>query len=132
MTVNGNRLLGYSVDDQFQLQTAQLAPLSVPVGSIQVAQETENVFLEGSLPPIGGVADTAGVLDSAPLGTAAIPRPDSTGLDLRCGTDFPTKVQSRPSRLKVRALSRKVPSTATGSPSWMGAARRVRFRMSCR
>ena len=77
VTVNGNRLLGYTVDDQFQLQTAQLSPLSVPVGSIQVAQETENVFLEGSLPPIGGVADTAGVLDTAPLGTASIPRPDS-------------------------------------------------------
>jgi flagellar hook protein FlgE len=79
VTVNGNRLLGYSVDDEFQLQTTELVPIEVPVGSVRVAQATNNVFLEGVLPPSGDVADTAEVIDSAILGTASIPRPDTSG-----------------------------------------------------
>lgn len=79
VTINGNRLLGYKVDDEFQLQTTQLVPIEVPVGSVRVAQATKNVFLEGVLPPSGDVANTAEVIDSAILGTAAIPRPDASG-----------------------------------------------------
>jgi flagellar hook protein FlgE len=79
VTINGNRLLGYTVDDEFQLQTTSLVPIDVPVGSVRVAQATQNVFMEGVLPPSGDVADTAEVIDSAILGTAAIPRPDASG-----------------------------------------------------
>jgi flagellar hook protein FlgE len=78
VTVNGQRLLGYAVDDEFQLQTTQLAALSVPVGSVRVAQATQNVYLEGTLTPTGDVADTAGVIESAVLGDGAIPRPDTS------------------------------------------------------
>jgi len=78
VTVNGNRLLGYTVDDEFQLQSTELVPIEVPVGSVRVAQATNNVFLEGILPPSGDVADTAEVIDSAVLGTASIPRPDAS------------------------------------------------------
>lgn len=80
VTVNGNRLLGYTVDDEFALQTTELVPIEVPVGSVRVAQATNNVFLEGILPPTGDVADTAEVIDSAILGDASIPRPDTNGV----------------------------------------------------
>lgn len=80
VTVNGNRLLGYTVDDEFQLQTTELVPIEVPVGSVRVAQATNNVFLEGILPPTGDVADTAEVIDSAILGDASVPRPDTSGV----------------------------------------------------
>ncbi|MEO8498083.1 MAG: flagellar hook-basal body complex protein, partial [Planctomycetota bacterium] len=53
VTVNGNRLLGYTVDDEFQIQSTQLVPIEVPVGSVRVAQATKNVVLEGILPPSG-------------------------------------------------------------------------------
>lgn len=82
VTVNGNRLLGYAVDDEFELQTTELVPIEVPVGSVRVAQATNNVFLEGILPPTGDVADTAQVVDSAILGDASIPRPDTSGVSL--------------------------------------------------
>lgn len=78
VTVNGQRLLGYTVDEEFQLQTTQLAPLVVPVGSARVAEATQNVFLEGTLTPTGNVADTAGVIESAVLGDGAMPRPDAS------------------------------------------------------
>lgn len=78
VTVNGQRLMGYTVDDEYQLETTQLAPITVPVGSVRVAQATQNVYLEGVFTPTGDVADTAGVIDSAVLGDGAIPRPDAT------------------------------------------------------
>ncbi len=83
VTINGNRLLGYTVDDEFQLQTTSLVPIEVPVGSVRVAQATQNVFLEGILPPSGDVADTAEVIDSAILSTAAIPRPDASSANVK-------------------------------------------------
>jgi flagellar hook protein FlgE len=77
VTINGNRLMGYTVDEEFQLQTNQLVALTVPVGSLRVAQATSNVFLEGTLPPTGDVADTAEVIDSAILGDGNFPRPSA-------------------------------------------------------
>lgn len=75
VTINGNRLMGYTVDSEFQLQTNQLVALTIPVGSLRVAQATENVFLEGTLPPTGDVADRAEVIDSAILGDGLYPQP---------------------------------------------------------
>ena len=82
VTVTGNRLLGFGVDDLFTLQTTELVPLTIPLGSTSVAQPTQNVYLQGTLTPSGEVADTAGVLESAVLGDAAIPRPESSGITL--------------------------------------------------
>jgi flagellar hook protein FlgE len=79
VTVTGNRVLGFGVDDMFRLQTTQLEPLTIAIGSAAVAQATQNVFLEGTLTPTGELADTAEVIQSAVLSDAAIPRPDSSG-----------------------------------------------------
>jgi flagellar hook protein FlgE len=80
VTVNGNRLLGYGIDEEFQLQTTEVVPLEVPVGSVRVAQATKNVILEGILSPTGDVADTAEVIDSTILGDASLPRPDTSAV----------------------------------------------------
>lgn len=58
-TITGNRVLGYGVDDQFQIQTNQLVPLSIPLGAASVAKPTANVFLEGTLSPTGDLANAA-------------------------------------------------------------------------
>ncbi len=79
VTITGNRLLGYGVNDSFQLQTTQITQLSIPLGAAAVAQATENVYLEGTLSPSGDVATTAEVIESAVLGDAAVPRPDILG-----------------------------------------------------
>ncbi|MBM3998538.1 MAG: flagellar hook-basal body complex protein [Planctomycetes bacterium] len=82
VTVTGNRLLGFGVDDLFTLQTTELTSLTIPLGSTSVAQATQNVYLQGTMTPVGDVADTAEVLESAVLGNAAIPRPDTAAAEL--------------------------------------------------
>ena len=64
VTSNGERLLGFGVDDNFQIQSTILQPLSIPLGSAAVAKATENVFLEGTLTPTGDIADTAEIIQS--------------------------------------------------------------------
>src|SRR5215471_10933281 len=43
VTTTGNKLLGYGVDQNFQIQSTTLEPLAIPLGSKAVAQATENV-----------------------------------------------------------------------------------------
>lgn len=80
VTSTGNRLLGFGVDDKFNIQTTELVPLEVPLGREAVAQATENVVMEGVLTSNGDIADTAEVIQSSVLGDAAIPRPDGSGI----------------------------------------------------
>jgi flagellar hook protein FlgE len=80
VTTTGNRLLGFGVDDKFNIQTTQLRPLSIPLGSEAVAKATEHVTLQGTLTARGDIADTAEVIQSQVLGNAFVPRPDSSGV----------------------------------------------------
>ena len=58
VTITGNRLLGYGVDDNFQIQTTTPDADHHSLGRQAVAKATENVYLEGTLSPTGDVADT--------------------------------------------------------------------------
>ncbi|MCC7335567.1 MAG: flagellar hook-basal body complex protein [Pirellulaceae bacterium] len=90
VTPTGNRLMGFGIDDKFKIQTTQLTPLAIPLGSESVAQATKNVAMEGSLTPNGDIADTAEVIQSGVLGDAAIPRPDASGVLLASGNTATT------------------------------------------
>ncbi|MCA9159698.1 MAG: flagellar hook-basal body complex protein, partial [Planctomycetales bacterium] len=90
VTPTGNRLMGFGIDDKFNIQTTKLTPLSIPLGSEAVAQATKNVAMEGSLTPNGDIADTAEVIQSGVLGDAAIPRPDASGVLLSSGNTATT------------------------------------------
>ncbi|MEX0792822.1 MAG: flagellar hook-basal body complex protein [Pirellulaceae bacterium] len=76
VTITGQRVLGFGIDDGFQLQRTQLVPLTIPLGAKSVAKATENVYLEGTLTADGDLASQGQVIDSAVLGNAAVPRPD--------------------------------------------------------
>ena len=80
VSTNGNRVLGYGVDDQFNIQTTQLEALKIPLGSEAVAQATKNVVMEGTLTPSGDLANTAEIIQSAILGDNLVPRPDSSAI----------------------------------------------------
>ena len=82
VTSTGNRLLGYGIDEQFRVQSTQLVPMEIPLGSEAVAQATESVTMEGTLTPNGDVADAAEVIQSAILGDSAVPRPDASGMTI--------------------------------------------------
>ncbi len=82
-TPNGLRLMGWLADENFQIDSTQLRPITIPLGATAVAQATENVFLEGALTPEGDVGDTPGVVQSAVLsdGSLEVP-PDLAGGDV--------------------------------------------------
>lgn len=78
VSLTGERVLGYGVDTNYQIQRTTLVPLTIPLGTAATASPTRNVFLQGTLTPSGDVADTAGVIESAVLGDSSVPRPDSS------------------------------------------------------
>ncbi|MGI8980769.1 MAG: flagellar hook-basal body complex protein [Pirellulaceae bacterium] len=82
VTVTGNRLLGYGINDDFELQTTTLTALQIPLGTAATAQATQNVLLQGVLTPSGDVADTAGVIESDTLGDSVVPRADVSGVTI--------------------------------------------------
>lgn len=52
----GAFVLGYGIDDNFQLVTTELSPLSVPLGDLNIAQRTQQARLGGALYPSGTLA----------------------------------------------------------------------------
>ena len=81
VTPTGNRLLGFGVNETFEVQATELVPLTIPLGSEAVAKATENVVIGGVLTPSGDIADTAEVIESVTLGDGIVPRPDGSGVD---------------------------------------------------
>src|SRR5438874_1712760 len=80
VSLSGERVLGYGIDSNYQIQRTTLVGLNIPLGSAATAQATQNVFLQGTLTPSGDVADTAGVIQSGVLGDASSPRADGSGV----------------------------------------------------
>ena len=74
-TITGNRVLGYGVNDQFEIQTTTLQPITIPLGSAAVAKATENVYMEGTLSPTGALADAAKIIQTGVLGDASFTHP---------------------------------------------------------
>ncbi len=75
-TATGNRVLGYGVDNQFQLNSTQgLVPITIPLGSDMAAQATSNVTLQGQLTPSGDIATTAQRIETGILGDALYTAP---------------------------------------------------------
>jgi flagellar hook protein FlgE len=75
VTTTGQRLLGYGVDERFQVEATTLRPIEIPLGSSAVAQPTQNVFFSGTLTPSGDLATTAEIIQTGILGDAAFTRP---------------------------------------------------------
>ncbi len=77
VTITGNRLLGYGVNDNFEIERTVLVPLRIPLGATAVAQATENVYLEGTLIPQGGIATQAQRIQTPILGDARYSAPET-------------------------------------------------------
>ncbi|MGB9689989.1 flagellar hook-basal body complex protein [Thermogutta sp.] len=76
ITITGNRVLGYGIDKNFQVQETDLQPITIPIGSEAVAKATENVYLEGTLSPTGDIATTASRIQTPILGDGRYSRPE--------------------------------------------------------
>jgi flagellar hook protein FlgE len=77
-TKTGQRLMGYGIDNNFNIQSTQLVPLTIPLGSKAVAKATQNVTLQGTLTPTGDVATTGAIIQSGALGDASETAPTGT------------------------------------------------------
>jgi flagellar hook protein FlgE len=60
---SGQQVLGYGVDDNFNLVTTGLQKLTIPLGTMHLAQQTKNIQIGGALSPLGTIA-TQGTLQT--------------------------------------------------------------------
>ncbi len=79
VTITGNRLLGFGIDDNFQIQRTSLVPIEIPLGAAAVAQSTSNVYLEGTLSPDGDLATQAQRIQTGILGDSTYTAPPDSG-----------------------------------------------------
>jgi flagellar hook protein FlgE len=49
VTIAGDRVMGWTVDDRFSIDRGRLVPLNIPVGSLSIAEATQNVRMSGNL-----------------------------------------------------------------------------------
>ncbi len=81
VTSTGQKLLGYGVNDDFELVTTQRVPITIPLGAERVAQQTNEATFAGVLNPGADVGGTPQIVESAVLGNNAIERPDDTNFN---------------------------------------------------
>jgi flagellar hook protein FlgE len=80
VSITGNRVLGYGVNDQFVIDTNSVEPITIPFGGSAVAQETNNVTLVGNLLPNSEQVSTSpGIIESAVLNDNSVEIPTNFG-----------------------------------------------------
>ncbi len=67
VNAQGLRVQGYGVDDDFNLVTTQLTDMEIPLGDLNVAQQTENLSLGGALLPTGDLGTQGSHILSAAM-----------------------------------------------------------------
>ncbi|WP_231956375.1 flagellar hook-basal body complex protein [Posidoniimonas polymericola] len=75
VTTTGQRVLGYGVNDQYDIQTDNLTTLQIPLGAERVAQATESAVLQGVLNPAVPAGTSPQIIESMVLGNGAIEQP---------------------------------------------------------
>jgi flagellar hook protein FlgE len=66
-TNTGDYVMGYGIDDKFQIQYGALTHLRIPVGEMHIAEQTTTVSIEGILNAIGDNATQGTVLQTPPM-----------------------------------------------------------------
>lgn len=85
----GDAVQGYGVDSNFNLVTTQLQNLTIPLGSLNVAQQTSQVSMNGALLPTGQVATQGSQILSDTLGDAGNGGADATSSTLLTNLEDP-------------------------------------------
>lgn len=81
VTSTGNKLLGYTVNDRYELETAAPVPIEIPLGGERVAQATENAVFQGVLNPTVEAGTVPGITTSETFTDAATELPDDPDFD---------------------------------------------------
>ncbi|MBT6157387.1 MAG: flagellar hook-basal body complex protein [Planctomycetaceae bacterium] len=75
----GLKVQGYGVDADFGIITTQLTDISIPLGDLNVAQQTQNVSINGALLPTGALSTQGTISTSAVLTDTATTNPALAG-----------------------------------------------------
>lgn len=67
VTSSGAYVMGYGVDDNYQIQFGELEPVVIPLGQMTVAEATENIYFTGNLNASGEVPVSGTIHNSAPF-----------------------------------------------------------------
>ena len=81
VTASGQRLLGYTVNDRFELQTSTVRPLEIPLGSTRVAQATTEAVFQGVLNPTVLPGTQPAIVESEVLTSGSVERPDDAAFN---------------------------------------------------
>lgn len=76
VSIGGQRLMGYTVDQNYNVATGALVPLNIPVGTLTIAEATRNVSFSGNLNADGDVATrgaSISLMGTSTAGLSAIP-----------------------------------------------------------
>ena len=76
----GDRVQGYAVDEQFNLVTTGFSDLRIPLGELNVTQQTHEIKISGALSPTGVVGTQGASTTSQPLVDSAAPSPSAASL----------------------------------------------------
>lgn len=81
----GEVLMGYGIDQNFNVQEGALVPVNLPLGKIRIAEASENAIIAGNLNTDGEQPTTGGLVELRATSTAgfiamssAIPAPNGT------------------------------------------------------
>ena len=77
VTATGNRVMGYGVNNNFEIDASQLQPITIPLGSAMVAKATTEATLQGALTPTGDIANTAAISQTGVLTDGSYTYPGS-------------------------------------------------------
>ncbi len=79
VSVTGERLQGYGIDENFSINEAVVGDLSIPVGTLTLAQATRNVRFAGNLNSSGNAATQGARFDLAAFGLLGSATPPGPG-----------------------------------------------------
>ncbi|QDU79121.1 Flagellar hook protein FlgE [Polystyrenella longa] len=88
VNAQGLKIQGYGVDDDFNLIKTQLSDIEIPLGDLNVAQQTQSIEVSGALLPTGTVGSQGSIISTDTLydATTGLVATGATTLqDLRSG-----------------------------------------------
>ncbi|MDR1491356.1 MAG: flagellar hook-basal body complex protein [Planctomycetaceae bacterium] len=77
ITQNGDYVMGYAVNDHYQIQTDKISKLTIAVGKMKIAEATQNVSVEGLLNAVGDASTQGTVLESIAMTDLSWSSPES-------------------------------------------------------
>ena len=108
VSIDGRRVMGFAVDENFQIIPGTLTPLTLPVGELSIARPTSTVQLDGDLSAAGVPATKGSELVSIDLVDAGgSPASSATALtDLRAASDPATPLLTDGAQITIRGVTK--------------------------